>query len=485
LLLIGVVVGYEIGSDQAQSVKVTSLTSEKDVSLQKLEEVYNYLEERYVDEVAFVGLTDKAIHDALKALDPHSYYITADEVKAFNDRLDGKYYGLGMESLTIDDRVIVRRIYPGTPASEVDVRRGDEILAIDSFSLVGLDDDGRQALMERFRAYRSREIQLTLRRISGDVERVRLSKSFVGVPSIDASFMVNDHTGYIRIKRFSSETYREFMAVLETLCEDRGMENLIIDVRDNPGGYLNQVIDILSQFYDEKDVVLTTTQGINSRRLEYKSTGKPFYIVKNIAVLINEQSASGSEVLAGAIQDTDRGVIIGSSSFGKGLVQERYELVDGAEIRLTTSRYFTPSGRSIQKSYPSATHSIIDTSESYISSNGRRLDTHCGVVPDVYVKDSLWTEDLERLFLSCYYGQTDLSADTTDLVGLIRECMMSRTTVLVEEGSLARRTILEQLPPGEAWQELYETDPHIQTAIEHLESPRLLQSVLLESDGSM
>ncbi len=483
--MVGVIVGYEMGSRQAQSVKVTSIADEKDVSLKKLEEVYNYLEERYVDEVAFEGLTDEAIHDALKALDPHSYYIAADEVKAFNDRLDGRYYGLGMESLTVDDRVIVRRIYPGTPASDVDVRRGDEILAIDSFSLVGLDDEGRQALMERFRAYRNREIQLTLRRSTGEVDRVRLTKSFVGVPSIDASLMVNEQTGYIRIKRFSSETYREFMAVLEDLCENQGMVHLIIDVRDNPGGYLKQVIDILSQFYDEKDVVLTTTQGINSRKLEYKSTGKPFYVIENIAVLINENSASGSEVLAGAIQDTDRGVIIGSTSFGKGLVQERYELVDGAEIRLTTSRYFTPSGRSIQKSYPSATRSSADTTESYVSSNGRSLDVHCGVVPDVYVKDSLWTDELERLFLSCYYDEAALSADSAAVVGLIRDCMISRTSQTVEEGSLTRRTILEQLPPGEAWQELYKTDPHIQTAIDHLETPSLLQSVLLQTEESL
>ena len=171
------------------------------------------------------------------------------------------------------------------------------------------------------------------------------------IKSVDASYMLNQNTGYIKLNRFSATTHTEFLRNLEKMVDEEGLENVVIDVRDNPGGYLQEATSILNQFFKEKDQLLVYTEGKNVHRSDYETTGKSFFSLDNIAVLVDEGSASASEILAGAIQDYDRGIIVGRRTFGKGLVQEQYKLSDDSAIRLTVARYYTPSGRSIQKSY--------------------------------------------------------------------------------------------------------------------------------------
>jgi carboxyl-terminal processing protease len=231
-----------------------------------------------------------------------------------------------------------------------------------------------------------------------------ITRDKIPVHSVDVAYMIDEKTGYIKINRFSATTYEEFMKELEEMVENKGMKNLVIDVRQNPGGYLQQSTNILSQLFEEKNQLLVYTEGRTVNRSDYESTGRSFFDVKNITVLIDEGSASASEILAGAIQDHDRGTIIGRRSFGKGLVQEQYNLKDGAALRLTVARYYTPSGRSIQKAYDDLEtydHDVIDRyasgelldenkiiiadSTEYYTSHGRVVYGGGGVKPDIFI----------------------------------------------------------------------------------------------------
>jgi carboxyl-terminal processing protease len=223
--------------------------------------------------------------------------------------------------------------------------------------------------------------------------------------SIDASFMLNEKTGYIRISRFSGQTFKEFMIAFEDLTKNKGMKDLVIDLRGNPGGYLNEATDILNQLFDDKRL-LVYTEGRSYKRKEYKSNGRAYFRIGKIAVLINEGSASASEILAGALQDNDRGIVIGRRSFGKGLVQEQYDLSDSSALRLTVARYYTPSGRLIQRPYRegesdeyeedfefryksgelSYRDSIkISDSTAYKTTGGRVVYGGGGIIPDIFV----------------------------------------------------------------------------------------------------
>jgi len=477
MLVVGIFVGLQIASGLDSPIHKRNLEDERQLSILKLDQVYNYIDHRYVDSVGFVDLTDQAIRDALKALDPHSYYVSTTEVKDFNDRLDGYYYGLGIETLEIDGRLLIKRIYPGTPADQAELQMGDEIIAVDGLQIDGDHTLGIAGLTSNFTSYLTQEVRLTIRPTgSEDVEEKVLSKARIEVPTVEASHMLTEDIGYIRITRFSQETYREVMKALEQLCEKQGMEHLIIDLRDNPGGYLRQVVEILSQLYDKEDIVLVSTEGVNSKLIEYKSTGKRFYPIDKIAVLINGISASGSEVLAGAIQDTDRGIIVGSTSFGKGLVQERYELIDGSEIRLTTSRYFTPSGRSIQKKYPSNSDIKTEPKAVFQSTNGRKLESYCGIVPDIFVPDTLWTETMENAFLSCYYLSDQISQDRQE--ANVALCLEQELTMEIDSALINYRTILAQMPPDQAWKKLCESDPAVQAAVDYISESDKFETVL-------
>lgn len=375
----------------------------------KLEELIRYIESRYVDDVDKEFLVKEAIDNILHQLDPHSSYISAEDLKAVTDQLEGSFDGIGIEFLVVNDTVVVVSTIAGGPARKAGILPGDQIVGVEDSLVLGVNADADK-LLKHLKGEKGSEVLVKVYRPSTrSTEIFELTRDKIPVSSVSAAYMLDDETGYIKVDRFSAHTYEEFMTALENMVEKQGMKHLVLDLRQNPGGYLQEAVNILSQLFSEKERLLVYTEGTHSSRSEYKSTGRNFYDLKNIAVLVDEGSASASEIVAGAIQDWDRGVIIGRRTFGKGLVQEQYPLRDGSAIRLTVARYFTPSGRCIQKPYGAETDYAHDLSErlehgemfdkdsiqladtiQYKTNAGRVVFGGGGIVPDVFIPmDSL------------------------------------------------------------------------------------------------
>ncbi len=314
-----------------------------------LEELVRFIDARYVDDVNIQELSEDAIHHILDQLDPHSTYISAEKVSEVREQLDGSFVGVGIEFIVVDDTITVLKPSDKGPAAQAGVLAGDQILTINDSLIAGQDLQSSE-FMKLFRGERGTKANVGVKR-KGELHEFEITRDEVKLPSLDVAYEIESGIGFIKLSRFSSETSAEFIQALERLVEQDEVKKLIIDLRDNPGGYLTEAVEILSQLFTEKDRLLVFTEGEKSTRLEYKTTGRPFYQIDEVAVLVNENSASASEIIAGAIQDWDRGYIVGRRTFGKGLVQEEYSLRDGSALRLTIARYYTPSGRSIQKDY--------------------------------------------------------------------------------------------------------------------------------------
>lgn len=353
----GVFVGMKLKNEpliKATPKKNTTQTDAEEIIGQgRMEEILRYVDAKYVDKVGNDFLVDKAINNILQELDPHSVYIPASELSKVNEELDGEYEGIGIETMNFGDTITVVTPLADGPASKAGLMSGDRIMAIGDSMAIGKD---QRWLNSRLRGKRGTQLKFTILRLGDTRPRViMLERDRVPVNSVDGATVLNDNTGYIKISRFSSGTSREFMTAMEFLFEKKGVTNLVLDLRGNPGGYLDKAVDILSQLFPEKDKLLVLTKGRTVHQNEYKTTGRQRYKVGKVAILTDEGSASASEIVAGAIQDWDRGIVIGRRSFGKGLVQEPYELRDGSELRLTVARYYTPIGRSIQKPYKGKT----------------------------------------------------------------------------------------------------------------------------------
>ena len=370
----------------------------------KLEELIRYIEARYVDDVNKDELVKEAIDNILFQLDPHSSYISADQLKTVNEQLEGSFDGIGIEFVVVDDTVMVVAALAGGPAEKAGIMSGDKIVEIEDSLTVGKNID-YEGILDRLKGESGSKIKIGIRRgFDPSLQYYTLTRDKIPLQSVEVAYMLDKETGYIKINRFSAKTYEEFMHALEDMVDKQGMKHLVMDLRQNPGGYLQEATNILSQLFDEKDKLLVYTEGKNVSRTEYKSTGRNFYEIKNIAVLTDEGSASASEIIAGAIQDHDRGVIIGRRTFGKGLVQEQYRLRDGSAIRLTVARYYTPSGRCIQKSYESRDDYDEDVAERihngemydeskieyedttrYFTGGGRVVYGGGGILPDIFI----------------------------------------------------------------------------------------------------
>lgn len=368
----------------------------------KVEEIIRYINARYVDDINSNELSEEAIKAIMKDLDPHSSYHSKEELQRLSENLRGNFEGIGVEFMIIRDTIFVVRVMEEGPSEEQGIQVLDRIIAVNDSIVagVGIDSEGVISLLK---GPEGTDVNVTLYR-SGTTKKVNIRRGKIPTTSIDASIMLSDKIGYIKLDGFSATTYSDFMKGMEALIEDHEMKDLVIDLRGNPGGYLQQAIKILDQFFQEKEKVLVYTEGAKSKKFEYKTTGRNFFDVGKIAVLIDENSASASEIIAGAIQDWDRGVVVGRRSYGKGLVQERYPLNDGSAISLTISRYFTPSGRCIQKDYDSKIDYsrelydrytngefynrdsvyIADTTK-YFTAKGRIVYAGGGISPDVFV----------------------------------------------------------------------------------------------------
>ncbi len=379
----------------------------------KVDEVIENVVELYVDPTNENELTEYAIKNLLAHLDPHSSYIPAENVKTEQEQLNGKFEGIGIEFRIIDDTLMVVNAIQGGPSQKAGIKSGDRIIGLDNqkISLGKLPSD---SLVKKLRGKSGSNVDLIILRPFDEGEViVSVTRGEIPIFSVDAQIMLSQDIGYIRINRFSSQTYTEFKNAAKTL-QKKGARKLILDVRDNPGGYLRSVVDICDDLL-KKGKNIVYTKGENDRETYNSKKDGTFQDMK-LAVLINHKSASASEILAGALQDHDRAVTIGRRTFGKGLVQSIIRLNDNSRINLTTARYYTPSGRCIQKPFEKdninsyyneeterwkngelySKDSIkINDSLEYKTMNGRLVYGGGGIIPDVFVPyDTSMNSDL-------------------------------------------------------------------------------------------
>ena len=405
-MVFGTLIGMRL-PQSAAAVKISKSDAVRDYRLRegKIEELLRYIEAKYVDKVDRDKLVDEAIAKLMSQLDPHSSYIPASELEEVNEQLDGKFNGIGVEFLIVKDTAVVVSPMSGGPSEVAGILPGDKIIKVGDSVIVG-EKLSNQRIVSFLRGEKGSKVQLSvLRPGSKKLHQYWITRDQIPVKSVDAAYMISDRVGYIRVNRFTAQTDKEFLESMRILSEQGHMKDLVLDLRGNPGGYMQMATNMLSQLFPNKGNLLVYTQGRASHRAEFNSNGRVFYPIDKVAVLIDEGSASASEIVAGAIQDNDRGVIVGRRSFGKGLVQEQYQLSDGSALRLTIARYFTPSGRSIQKAYDhgseeydrdveerfkngellSANKINIKDSTKYFTTKGRIVFGGGGIIPDVFV----------------------------------------------------------------------------------------------------
>lgn len=396
MMIIGMVLGYRLRSN-TQAVGSMFKFSQKRSPIQ---EVLDLVMLKYVDKVDSDTLGNEAIQGMLSKLDPHSSFIPANQLGDVNEVLQGNFQGIGIEFQIFQDTVNVLSVLPGGPSEKAGLMVGDKFLKVGDSVVTGkISSDGIRKLL---RGPGGSTVNTTLLR-NGRVLEARIQRGIIPIPSLEAGYLIAPGTGYMRLNKFSENTYEEFMASLEQL-QGLGMQSLILDLRGNGGGILGEAIDIADEFLDG-DKLIVYTEGNNSPRIEYRARRKGLFEKGKLILLLDEQSASASEVLAGALQDWDRAEIFGRRSFGKGLVQEQYNLSDGSALRLTVARYFTPSGRSIQKPYDKGIddydndivnryhHGELVNADSNKVANGKAYKTNAGktvyggggIMPDVFI----------------------------------------------------------------------------------------------------
>ncbi|WP_430820576.1 S41 family peptidase [Carboxylicivirga caseinilyticus] len=337
-LILGMMIAIIAVNLQAQSV---------DKNLQKLQLTYQLINSLYVDTVNDTRLTEEAIAGMLKSLDPHSVYITADEVAAMNEPLDGSFDGIGIQFNILHDTLMVVTPLIGGPSEKVGIAAGDRIVSIDGDNVAGIGIKNSD-VYKYLRGKKGTKVKLAINRKGQDLS-FTVVRDKIPIHSVEASYMADPKTAYVKITRFALTTHQEFIDALDKLEENK-YENLIIDLRGNGGGYLKAAIDIADELIGS-DNLIVYTQGLNSERREHTARKKGRFEKGKLVLLMDEGSASASEIVAGAVQDWDRGIVVGRRSFGKGLVQRPFDFPDGSMIRLTIAKYYTPSGRCIQKDY--------------------------------------------------------------------------------------------------------------------------------------
>lgn len=370
----------------------------------KIEYALQAIKYAYVDTVDEKKITDDAIRAMVKDLDPHSVYIPVDEMREMNEPLVGKFEGIGIQFNILEDTIMVTQTIPGGPSEKLGLRQGDRIVKIDGVVKAGIKITNNDVL-KLLRGTKGTKVTVSiLRRGNPDLIDFNITRDQIPLFSLDASYMVTPKIGYIKISRFADNTVEEFKAALANL-KGQGLESLILDLQDNGGGYLNRAVELGDEFLsDGKKIVFT--RGRTTQSEDYNATSTGGWEKGKLAILINESSASASEIVSGAVQDWDRGLIIGRRSFGKGLVQKPIQLPDGSAIRLTVAHYYTPSGRCIQKPYELGDEETYDLdfsnrikngeltnpdsihfsdSTKYFTNNKRLVRGGGGIMPDLFV----------------------------------------------------------------------------------------------------
>lgn len=346
-LSIAIAAGIFIGANMTSSTKGASDLAK---SLHKFREILNYVDNNYVDEVETEDLVEKAITDMLEELDPHTAYIPKEEQEYSRSQLEGNFDGIGIEYNIFRDTIYVVAPLSGGPSERVGLLTGDKIIKVDDENVAGIGIKTR-GVLDRLRGPKGTQVTVSiLRKNNDDLLDFDIIRDKIPQFSVDASYMIDNEIGYIKVNRFTATTYDEFKSALDKL-DEQGLQKLILDLTGNPGGYMSMAIQMADEFLPG-DPMIVFTKGKEFRyNQEHRAGSAGLFEDRPLIVLIDEGSASASEIVSGAIQDNDRGLVVGRRSFGKGLVQMPIDLSDGSELRLTISRYYTPSGRSIQRSY--------------------------------------------------------------------------------------------------------------------------------------
>ncbi len=404
LLALSLVAGLFIGQDMSgtRNGPMTVFQFRQPSASDKIGQVIALIDRQYVDTVEKNALVDEVLQEILQRLDPHSYYISAAELRAAQEPLEGSFDGIGVEFAIQRDTVVVISPVEGGPSAAVGIRAGDRILSANGERLAGIGITNDQ-VMKHLRGPKGSEVIVgILRHGKPEPFEVTIERGKIPINSVAASLLDKDGTGYIKLVRFAKNTHQEFLKAADAL-RAKGMERLVLDLRGNGGGFLNSAIDLADEFLPEGRAIVYT-EGRHSPRQDAMATRRGDYEDIPLAVLIDEGSASASEIIAGAIQDNDRGLLVGRRTFGKGLVQEHVPLPDSSAVRITTARYYTPSGRSIQRPYGEgidymddfesrASHGELfsvdsiptDSSQVFRTLKGRIVFGGGGVVPDIFV----------------------------------------------------------------------------------------------------
>lgn len=366
--------------------------------------ILHQLEELYVDSLAKEELVEKAVENLLTELDPHSSYIPAKDLEAINEPMEGSFDGIGVEFNLKDDTILVVAPISGGPSQRVGIQAGDKIISVDGEVIAGTDLTN-QKVFNLLRGERGTKVVVGIQR-AGEDELIDfdITRGKIPIHSIDVAYMVDHELGYIKVNRFSATTYEEFKVASEELLNE-GMQKLLLDLRNNPGGYLGAAINMTNEFLDDNKLIVYT-EGRSRNKEEYFSNASGRLLDTEVVVLIDEGSASASEIVAGALQDNDRGTVAGRRSFGKGLVQEQFEHHDGSAFRITTQRYYTPTGRCIQKPYENGNKDSYDNdwverlesgeltskdsihfadSLMFVTPKGKIVYGGGGIMPDVFI----------------------------------------------------------------------------------------------------
>ena len=419
LMALCVVVGILIGTFYANHFSGNRLNIINSGS-NRLSNLLHIVDDQYVDKVNIDSLVDMAIPQILANLDPHSVYIPAKDAQAVTDDLKGSFSGVGIEFTIRKDTIHVQNVVKNGPAQRAGILAGDKIVSVDGKTFVGKVVTQDEA-MRRLKGPKDTKVKIGVVRYGQKaVKYFTVTRGDIPQRSITATYMLDKSTGYIKIKNFGETTYPELLIALAQLSQER-FSNLVIDLRDNGGGYMNSAVQMANEFLP-KNKLIVYMQGRKSPRQDFRSDGHGSYQKIPLIVLINEASASASEIFAGAMQDNDRATIIGRRSFGKGLVQQQIGFPDGSMIRLTIARYYTPSGRCIQKPFKPGDNqdydndlltryqhgeffsqdSIKHTGPAYHTSIGRIIYGGGGITPDIFVAE-------DTLSMTSYYKQAAMS----------------------------------------------------------------------------
>jgi carboxyl-terminal processing protease len=425
VLVFGMILGFNLRDTLRNKRDIVTVIARND----RLDEIIDLVNEKYVDTVNPGVLYKDAISGILKSLDPHTVYIPAEDLQGVNEDLEGGFSGIGVEFFIVRDTIAITAVIDNGPAAKAGVQTGDQLIKAGDSLVAGVSITSDR-IMHTLKGKQHSNVLVTVKHgANGKTGQVTITRDIIPTYSVDATIMLDGVTGFIKINRFSGTTFDEFGVALKKLM-GQGAKQLIVDLRDNPGGYLDAATSIADDFLDDNKLIVYT-RGVHVPRTEYRAGTKGVFENGKLAILVDEGSASASEILAGAVQDWDRGIIVGRRSFGKGLVQKQYEMPDGAAIRLTVSKYYTPSGRCIQRSFAKGkeaylhayesrfetgeltgkdTTEISDTTPFYTAAH-RVVYGGGGIKPDVYVPYD--TAHMSAALLSIIYSE-DLRTEIWD-----------------------------------------------------------------------